>query len=114
MYWPLNLPSPLMLKHQGGGEPIRAGNVTPKISTHIGDQLGGGKQRTKTIKTAKATLPTQRAGTIGGGKTRVEITHISGTNPRPSKTIAQMGNARVRSWMMGEKHVTTAEGASLD
>ena len=36
-----------------GEEPDRAENVTPKITAHIGDQLGGGKQRTKTIKTAK-------------------------------------------------------------
>ncbi len=114
MYWPLNLPSPLIPKQLGGGETVRAKNVTPKIATHIGDPLGGGKQRTKTIKTAKTTLPTQRAGTIGGGKTRVEITHNSGTNPSPSKTIAQMGSAGVRRGMMGEKHVTTAEGASLD
>ncbi len=88
------------------------GRVTPiphGTNIHIGDPTVWGRNIVKT------TLLTHRAGNIGGGKTRVEIiTHIWGTNPGPSKTIAQMGKTRVRRGMMGEKHIPTAEGASLD
>ncbi len=88
---------------------IRRTNPIPHgTNTHIGDPTVWGRN------IAKTTLPTHRAGQIGGGKTRVETTHISGTNPGPSKTIAQMGKTWVRRGMMGEKHVPTAEGASLD